>query len=261
MKPDFASQCLTLLCSALRRAAGLTPSCADWMKTGMIAQSVKDGISDGTAIGLSAGVLGIMYSLAALEVGLQPMEIIFYCAIVYSAAVQFTAFGAELSSVTAVLTLVSGAAFVCTRNVLMSLDMARHATGRPIEIIGLVGLVDAGWASARGYKRGPVWPYFWSAVSMVYAIWMTGSILGALVPVPDHPLIDGAFQATPVVFFALMITLLWRQGIDKRPHLASMGLTVIGALVLGLPPTLAALIGASISAVVYVFLTPAEQEG
>ena len=227
----------------------------------MISQSIKDGIRDGTAIGLSAGVLGLMYSLAALEVGLRPLEIIFYCAIVHSAAVQFTAFGADLNSVAAVLTLVSGAAFVCTRNVLMSLDMARHATGRPIEIFGMVGLVDAGWASARGYRRGPVWPYFWSAVSMVYLIWMSGSIIGALIPVPDHPLVDGAFRATPVVFFALMITLLWRQGIDKRPHLASMGLTVLGALVLGLPPALAALIGASISALVYVFITPVEREG
>ena len=106
----------------------------------MISQSIKDGIRDGTAIGLSAGVLGLMYSLAALGVGLQPLEIIFYCAIVYSAAVQFTAFGADLNSVAAVLTLISGAAFVCTRNVLMSLDMARHATGRPIEIIGMVGV-------------------------------------------------------------------------------------------------------------------------
>ncbi len=43
----------------------------------MISQSIKDGIRDGTAIGLSAGVLGLMYSLAALEVGLRPLEIIF----------------------------------------------------------------------------------------------------------------------------------------------------------------------------------------
>ena len=84
---------------------------------------------------------------------------------------------------------------------------------------------------------------------------MSGSIIGALIPVPDHPLVDGVFRATPVVFFALMITLLWRQGIDSL-HLASMGLTVLGALVLGLPPALAALIGASISALVYVFITP-----
>ena len=42
----------------------------------MISQSIKDGIRDGTAIGLSAGVLGLMYSLAALEVGLRPLEII-----------------------------------------------------------------------------------------------------------------------------------------------------------------------------------------
>ena len=69
----------------------------------MISQAIKDGIRDGTAIGLSAGVLGLMYSLAALEVGLRPLEIIFYCAIVYSAAVQFTAFGADLNSAAAVL--------------------------------------------------------------------------------------------------------------------------------------------------------------
>ena len=111
-----------------------------------------------------------MYSLAALEVGLQPLEIIFYCAIAFQSAsvISGPAFGADVNSVAAVLTLISGAAFVCTRNVLMSLDMARHATGRPIEIIGMVELVDARPGRRRaGLRRGPVWPtsgrrYRWS---------------------------------------------------------------------------------------------------
>ena len=113
---------------------------------------LKKGLSDGAGVGLTAGLLGLMYALAAEEAGLLFWEILLYCALVYSAAVQFAALNADVSSLAAVATLLSGSAFICSRNILMSLDMAKHAKGRFVEVLGMAGLVDAGWALARGQK-------------------------------------------------------------------------------------------------------------
>ena len=216
----------------------------------------RKGLSDGVGVGLTAGLLGLMYALAAEEAGLLFWETLFYCAIVYSAAVQFAALNADLGSVTALATLLSGTAFICSRNILMSLDMARHAKGRFVEVLSMAGLVDAGWALARGQKPEDFWQYYWGIGLAIYACWMGGALGGLLIPIPDHPAVDAAFAATPVVFFGLMIALLWRQGMSKLPHLGTMALTIVASLALGMPDTVAALLGAAVAAVGFVFLSP-----
>ena len=218
---------------------------------------MKQGFRDGSVIGLTAGLLGLMYALAALEAGFRPFETIFYSAVVYSAAVQFAALGTE-TSLGAVLTLISGSLFICSRNVLMSMDMARQSRGRVMELLSLTGLVDAAWATSRGYKKEDFWGYFWGQAIAIYVLWMTGTIVGVIVPVPDHPAVDAAFDATPVVFFSLMIALIWRNGTNKLPHLGTALLTIGAAKVFGLPDTAAALLGATIAAVSFVMLTPLE---
>ena len=60
-----------------------------------LSQGMKTGLREGAIVGLTAALLGIMYSLAALEAGLSALEAVFYSAVVYSAAVQFAALGAE----------------------------------------------------------------------------------------------------------------------------------------------------------------------
>lgn len=224
-----------------------------------LSQGMRKGLHDGTIVGLTAALLGIMYSLAALEAGLRPLEAVFYSAIVYSAAVQFAALGTE-TTLAAILTMLSGSIFICSRNVLMSLDMARESRGRRVELLSLTGLVDAAWAMSRGYKKEDFWGYFFGQAIAIYVLWMTGAIAGVVVPIPDHPTVDAAFAATPVVFFSLMIALIWRNGTNKLPHLATMTLTVIAAKGVGLPDTLAALLGASIAAVTYVVLLPIETQ-
>ena len=217
---------------------------------------LRKGLSDGTAVGLTAGLLGLMYALAAEEAGLLFWEILFYCAVVYSAAVQFASLNAEVGSVAAVATLISGTAFICSRNILMSLDMAKHSKGRLIEILGMAGLVDAGWALSRGQKPEDFWQYYWGIGLAIYVFWMGGALAGLLIPIPEHPAVDAAFAATPIVFFGLMISLLWRQGMNKLPHLGTMALTIFASIVLGLPDTFAALLGASVAALSFVFLSP-----
>ena len=226
---------------------------------GGLSQGMKSGLRDGAVIGLTAALLGLMYSLAALEAGLTALEALFYSAVVYSAAVQFAALGPE-TSLGAVITLLSGSLFICSRNVLMSLDMARNAQGRLAELLSLTGLVDAAWAMSRGYKKEDFWGYFWGQAIAIYVLWMTGTVAGVVVPIPDHPAIDGAFAATPVVFFSLMIALIWRNGTNKLPHLATALLTILAAKLVGLPDTLAALLGASVAAVSFVMLLPLEPE-
>ena len=225
---------------------------------GQLSHGMKSGLRDGTIIGLTAALLGLMYSLAALEAGLGALEAVFYSAVVYSAAVQFAALGTD-SSLGAVVTLLSGSLFICSRNVLMSLDMARNAKGRLAELLSLTGLVDAAWAMSRGYKKEDFWGYFWGQAIAIYALWMTGTVVGVVVPIPDHPAIDAAFAATPVVFFSLMIALIWRNGTNKLPHLATALLTIGAAKLIGLPDTLAALLGASIAAVTFVMFLPLDE--
>jgi len=226
---------------------------------GFMSQGMKKGLVEGAAIGLSAALLGVMYSLAALEAGLLPLEALFYSAVVYSAAVQFASLGTE-TNLAAVLTLLSGTAFICSRNILMSLDLARESRGRLVEVLSMVGLVDAAWALSRGYKGEDYWGYYWGLGISIYVLWMAGAVVGVIAPIPEHPAIDAAFAATPVVFFSLMISFVWRNGTNKVPHLATFLLTILAAKVLGLPNTLAALLGASVSAMSYVLLTPIEQE-
>jgi predicted branched-subunit amino acid permease len=101
-----------------------------------LSQGMKAGLRDGAAVGMTAALLGVMYALAALEAGLSALEAIFYSAVVYSAAVQFAALGTE-TTLGAVFTLLSGSLFICSRNVLMSLDMARKSEGRLVELLSL----------------------------------------------------------------------------------------------------------------------------
>lgn len=225
---------------------------------GDLSQGMKAGLRDGAVVGMTAGLLGLMYALAALEAGLLPLETVFYSLVVYSAAVQFAALGTD-TALGAVLALISGSLFICTRNVLMSLDMALESRGRRIELLSMAGLVDAAWAMSRGYKKEDFWGYFWGQAIAIYILWMAGTIVGVLAPIPDHPLIDAAFAATPVVFFSLMITLIWRNGINKLPHVASALLTILCAKVLGLPDTAAALLGATVAGVGFTMLTPLEK--
>ena len=213
-------------------------------------QGMRKGLKDGTTIGLAASLLGLMYSLAALEAGLRPLETVFYSAIVYSAAVQFAALGAE-NALPAILTMLSGCVFISSRNILMSLDMARESRGRL--------WVDAAWAMSRGATREDFWGYFYGQAIAIYILWMIGAVAGVIVPVPDHPAVSAAFAATPVVFFSLMISLIWRNGTNKLPHLATMVLTVLAAKLVGLPATFAALAGASVAAVTFVLLLPMNQ--
>ena len=63
-----------------------------------------------------------------------------------------------------------------------------------------------------------------------------------------------------MVFFALMIALIWRNGTNKIPSLATAVLTILAAKGLALPDTLAALLGASVAAVTFVLLAPMETE-
>ena len=224
-----------------------------------LSQGMKTGLREGAIVGLTAALLGIMYSLAALEAGLSALEAVFYSAVVYSAAVQFAALGAE-TTLGAVLTLLSGSLFICSRNVLMSLDMAHKSQGRLAELLSMTGLVDAAWAMSRGYKKDDFWGYFWGQAIAIYALWMVGAVAGVTIPIPSHPAIDAAFAATPVVFFALMIALIWRNGTNKIPSLATAVLTILAAKGLALPDTLAALLGASVAAVTFVLLAPMETE-
>ena len=224
-----------------------------------LSQGMKAGLRDGAAVGMTAALLGVMYALAALEAGLSALEAIFYSAVVYSAAVQFAALGTE-TTLGAVFTLLSGSLFICSRNVLMSLDMARKSEGRLVELLSLTGLVDAAWAMARGYKKQDYWGYFWGQAIAIYVLWMVGTIGGVTVPIPEHPAVDAAFAATPVVFFSLMIALIWRNGTNKLPHLATALLTILAAKLIGLPDTLAALLGASIAAVSFVMLSPMQAD-
>ena len=143
----------------------------------MWCQLMTLGLRDGTAVGLTAGLLGLMYALAALESGLRPLETVFYSLVVYSAAVQFAALGADTAP-GALLALISGSLFICTRNVLMSLDMARDSRGRLVELLSMAGLVDAAWAMTRGYKKEDVWGYFWGQAIAIYVLWMAGTIAG-----------------------------------------------------------------------------------
>ncbi len=221
-------------------------------------QGMRKGLKDGTTIGLAASLLGLMYSLAALEAGLRPLETVFYSAIVYSAAVQFAALGTE-NALPAILTMLSGCVFISSRNILMSLDMARESRGRLWELLSMAGLVDAAWAMSRGATREDFWGYFYGQAIAIYILWMIGAVAGVIVPVPDHPAVSAAFAATPVVFFSLMISLIWRNGTNKLPHLATMVLTVLAAKLVGLPATFAALAGASVAAVTFVLLLPMDQ--
>ena len=224
---------------------------------GSLSQGMKLGLRDGTAVGLTAGLLGLMYALAALESGLRPLETVFYSLVVYSAAVQFAALGTDTAP-GALLALISGSLFICTRNVLLSLEMAGGSRGRLVGLLSMAGLVDAAWAMTRGYKKEDVWGYFWGQAIAIYVLWMAGTIAGVVVPLPEHPLITAAFAATPVVFFSLMIALLWRNGVNKLPHLGAALLTVGAAKVLGLPDTAAALLGASMAGFAFAMLTPLE---
>jgi 4-azaleucine resistance transporter AzlC len=190
------------------------------------------------AFGLVYGFLAGERGLTALEIGLSSM-------IVFAGALQFLAlelWGEPLP----VLSLVLGVLVINLRHVLMGPALLPWLSQlRPAQAYGsLFFLADEVWGVSVAEQRrgGRDAAFLLGAGLMLYACWVSSTVLGRAVGDLSHLIRDWGLDFLTTAFFVALLAAFWRGRGDALPWLVAGGVAI--AAKWGLPGTWYIVLGA-----------------
>jgi len=148
------------------------------------AGAFRAGVRDSRALGLVAGLFGLLFGVAAVAAGLAPITAMALSAGVMAGSAQFAALALWQSPMPFGL-LVLTTALVGARHVLMGIGLAPITRSLPRwqRWAGVALMTDFNWAitvTAPPERRR--FAYFLGSGLWLYVLWNLGTVTGALVP-------------------------------------------------------------------------------
>ena len=201
-------------------------------------QSAGLGVRRATSLAISSGLFGILYGAACASLGISPSLAALSCVLVFSGAVQFAALGMLVDPFSGFAIAISSL-LICNRLFLMGVSIADHLRERSwvARLLSMFVLTDGAWAATIA-EKAPVdrFVYFVSAGLWILVLWVSGTVLGALVAGRLEPEVIAALRFAGVLFLALLLLLVVRTtSIGHVPWIASAMISMAASLVLPLP--------------------------
>lgn len=226
---------------------------------GSLAPSGWLGVQRATPLAVSSGLFGILYGAACASLGISPALAGLSCVLVFSGAVQFAVLG-MLAEPFSGWTIAISSLLICNRLFLMGVSIADHLRGQSWtnRLLSMAVLTDGAWAATIS-EKAPVDRFFFfvSAGIWILALWVLGTLSGALLASQFEPQMIAVLRFAGVLFLGLLLLLVVRN--TTMGHLSwivSALTSAVASQVLSLP--FAFLIGVSIGALVAWFGAPGE---
>jgi predicted branched-subunit amino acid permease len=169
-------------------------------------RSWRAGLRAGFPVAVAAALLALSFGVLARNVGMPPLTVIAFSAIVFAGSAQFTAI-AILAQGGGVGAAVGAAALMNSRFLPMGAALAPSLSGGPFKrAIQGQAVVDASWAMAADGQGGFDRHYLFGATATQYLAWVLGTVVGALggsvLPEPETLGLDAMY---PAFFLALLL--------------------------------------------------------
>jgi 4-azaleucine resistance transporter AzlC len=217
-------------------------------------QSAQLGVRRATPLAISSGLFGILYGAACMSLGISPTLAALSCMLIFSGAVQFTVLGMLAEPFSASAIAVSSL-LICNRLFLMGISIADHARARSwaARLLSMTVLTDGAWAATIA-EKAPVdrFVYFVCAGTWILALWVSGTLLGAVVARQLEPQMITALRFSGVLFLALLLLLVVKNtSMGHAPWIASALASLATSRLAPLP--LAFLIGVTVGSCIAWF--------
>ena len=211
------------------------------------------GFRDGSPFVLGAMPFGLVFGVVATKAGLDIIEVMSMCFLVFAGAAQFTALAQMQDSASVFLVLVT-ALFVNLRTAMYSASLAPHLRHSPLwqRAFAAYLLVDNSYAVAFAeFENNPKqsaaakMAYYLGCALPVWIIWNVAAFVGAYLgqSIPPDLALDFAM---PIAFIAVVAPML-----RSLAHVGAAMTSVIVALALAsLPYSLGIFVAAIVAMVV-----------
>ena len=217
-------------------------------------QSAQLGVQRATPLAISSGLFGILYGAACVSLGISPTLAALSCILVFSGAVQFTVLGMLAEPFSASAIAISSL-LICNRLFLMGISIADYigAHSWATRLLSMTVLTDGAWAATIA-EKAPVdrFVFFVCAGIWILVLWVSGTLLGAVVAGQLEPKMITALRFSGVLFLALLLLLVVKNtSMGHAPWIASMLASLAASRLVPLP--LAFLIGVTVGSCIAWF--------
>lgn len=197
-------------------------------------------------IGVYAGAFGITFGALSAASGLSPIQAVVLSAVMFTGASQFALVGV-LGAGGAPLAGISAALLLGLRNAFYGVPLSRllrpSRSGR-IWTAHFVVDESAAMAVAQTTTRASRYA-FWATGVALFALWVLGTLGGALIGSGIHTSALGLDAAAPAIFLAL----LWPQLSRHRAPVVALGAAVVALGLVSLVPAGVPIIAAAAVAI------------
>lgn len=225
-----------------------------------IAQSARLGVQRATPLALSSGFFGILYGAACASLGITPILAMLSCVMVFSGAVQFAVLGMLADPISFSAIAVSSL-LICNRLILMGVSIADHLRDRSwtARLLSMSLLTDGAWAATISEKATvDRFSYFVCAGVWILLLWVSGTLLGAVLAGSFEQEVIAALRFAGVLFLALLLLLVVKNtSMGHVPWIASALISMSTSQYVPLP--FAFLLGVSIGAIIAWFSETGDQ--
>jgi len=198
-------------------------------------------------LGLYAGAFGTTFGAVSVSSGLSVAQTVLLSLVMFSGASQFAFVGVATAGGSPYAAL-AAALLLAVRNSFYGVTMSEILHPRGWSKLWTAHFViDETTAMAIGRDNRRAQRYaFWSTGLILFALWQTGSLVGALVGAAVDPLALGLDAAAPAVYLALLWPRLQRA---KARVVALTGAAVAAALIPLAPSGLPVIAAAGVAVV------------
>jgi 4-azaleucine resistance transporter AzlC len=207
-------------------------------------------------IGLYAGAFGVTFGAVAVRAGLSVTQAVVMSAVMFTGASQFALVGV-LAAGGSLLAGVSAALLLGLRNAFYGIPVTRILRPRGVRRAWAAHFViDETTAMAVAQPAPRAGRYaFWATGGALYALWVLGTLTGALIGGEINTSALGLNAAAPAIFLAL----LWPQLSRERGAAVGLGAAVVALVLVPLVPAGLPIIAAAAVAIL-AGLLPARRD-
>ena len=188
-------------------------------------------------ISAAVGVIGFVFGVGAVAAGASVAQTVVMSLLVFTGASQFSAVSVVASGGSTGAAL-GGAMILAARNTVYGLAMSRFIGGSlPKRLAAAQITIDETTAMALAQERAEDKRYaFWATGIVLYLVWNTGGLIGALVGGSMNPETFGLDVAFPAAFVAMVLPhLRHRRGLIAGVLGAAICVVLIPFTPVGVP--------------------------
>ncbi|WP_152363580.1 AzlC family ABC transporter permease [Microlunatus speluncae] len=209
-------------------------------------------------LGLYAGAFGASFGAVAVGSGLSVPQAMVLSVVLFSGASQF-AFAGVVAAAGSPFAAIPAALLLGVRNSFYGVPVAEMLKPRwPAKLWTAHFVIDETTAMAVGQPNRPAQRYaFWATGLILFVLWQTGSLVGALLGSTIDPAAFGLDAAAPAVFLAL----LWPSLKRSRARWVAFGGAALALLLIPVaPPGVPVIAAAAIAIIAGLVPRPGDPE-